>query len=107
KAYFDAGQTEAQVEAFYQSWRDNFITKADIDYIASLGFNAVRFPMHYELFLTTAQRSVRISVIRNIANHDNYKASLQTALNNNQLFTDANVEGFKMIDRLLGWCAAN
>lgn len=107
KRYFDAGQTEAQVEAFYQSWRDNFITKADIDYIASQGFNAVRFPMHYQLFLTSSQRTARNNVIRNIANHDAYKAALQTALNNNQLFTDPNVEGFKMIDRLLGWCAAN
>jgi endoglucanase len=107
KLYYDAGQSDAQVEAFYQSWRDNFITKADIDYIASLGFNTVRLPMHYELFLTSSQRAVRNSVIHNIANHDNYKASLQTALNNNQLFTDPNVEGFKLIDKLLGWCAAN
>jgi endoglucanase len=107
KRYFDAGQTEAQVEAFYQAWRDNFITKADIDYIASQGFNAVRFPMHYQIFLTASQRTARNNVIRNIGNHDAYKAALQTALNNNQLFTDPNVEGFKMIDRLLGWCAAN
>jgi endoglucanase len=107
KRYYDAGQTEAQVEAFYQSWRNNFITKADIDYIASLGFNAIRLPMHYELFLTTSQRSVRNSVIRNIANHDAYKASLQTALNNNTLFTDPNVEGFKMINNILSWCASN
>jgi aryl-phospho-beta-D-glucosidase BglC (GH1 family) len=107
KRYYDAGQTEAQVEAFYASWRNNFITKADIDYIASLGFNSVRLPMHYELFLTASQRSVRNSVIRNIANHDNYKASLQTALNNNQLFTDPNVDGFRMIDNVISWCAAN
>lgn len=107
KRYFDAGQTEAQVEAFYQSWRDNFITKADIDYIASQGFNAVRLPMHYELFLTASQRTWRNNVIKNIGYHDTYKANLQTALNNNQLFTDPNVEGFKIIDRLLGWCAAN
>lgn len=107
KRYFDAGQTDAQVEAFYQSWRDNFITKADIDYIASLGFNAVRIPMHYELFLTTSQRSVRNSVIRNIANHDSYKNFLQGELNANRLFTDANLEGFRLIDRVLGWCASN
>lgn len=107
KRYFDAGQTEAQVEAFYQSWRDNFITKADIDYIASQGFNAVRFPMHYELFLTSSQRTWRNNVIRNIGYHDTYKANLQSALNNNQLFTDPNVEGFKMIDRVISWCASN
>lgn len=107
KLYYDQGQSEAQVEAFYQNWRDNFITKADIDYIASLGFNSVRLPMHYELFLTSAQRSVRNSVIRDIGNHDNYKNSLANWYNNNQLFNDTNLEGFKMIDNLISWCAAN
>jgi endoglucanase len=107
KKYYDQGQTEAQVEAFYASWRNNFITKSDIDYIASLGFNAVRIPLHYELFLTAAQRSVRNSVIKNIANHDNYKASLQTALNNNQLFNDPNLDGYVMINNVLSWCASN
>jgi aryl-phospho-beta-D-glucosidase BglC (GH1 family) len=107
KKYYDQGQSEAQVEAFYQSWRNNFITKADIDYIASLGFNTIRLPMHYELFLTTAQRAVRNSVIRNIGNHDTYKNSLQTALNNNQLFNDANLEGYKMINNVINWCASN
>jgi endoglucanase len=107
KRYYDAGQTDAQVESFYASWRNNFITKADIDYIASLGFNSVRLPLHYELFLTASQRAVRNSVIHNIANHDAYKNSLQTALNNNQLFTDGTVDGFKMIDNVISWCAAN
>lgn len=107
KLYYDQGQSEAQVEAFYQSWRDNFITKADIDYIASLGFNSVRLPMHYELFLTTSQRSVRNSVIRDIGNHDNYKNSLANWYNNDQLFNDANLEGYRMIDNLISWCAAN
>lgn len=107
KQYYNEGQSEAQVEAFYQSWRDNFITKADIDYIASLGFNSVRLPMHYELFLTNAQRSVRNSVIHDINNHDNYKNALAGWYSNNQLFNDSNVEGFKVIDRLLDWCEAN
>ena len=34
--YLNEGQSIQQVEDFYQGWRDNFITKADIDYIASL-----------------------------------------------------------------------
>src|SRR5882724_11132622 len=29
KRLYDQGQSDAAVEAFYQSWRDNFITKAD------------------------------------------------------------------------------
>lgn len=107
KQYYNEGQSEAQVEAFYQSWRDNFITKADIDYIASLGFNSVRLPMHYELFLTNSQRSVRNSVIHDINNHDNYKTALANWYSSNQLFNDTNVEGFRTIDRLLDWCEDN
>lgn len=107
KIYYNQGQTEAQVEAFYASWRNNFITRADIDFLASLGFNSVRLPMHYELFLTPAQRSVRNSVIRDINNHDNYKASLQSWYNGNQLFNDTNSDGFRMIDNLIAWCKAN
>jgi endoglucanase len=107
KKYYDQGQTEAQVEAFYASWRNNFITKADIDYIASLGFNCVRLPLHYELFLTASQRSWRNQVIKNIGYHDTYKANLQGALNNNQLFNDPNLDGFVMINNILNWCASN
>src|ERR1044072_2823982 len=59
KRLYDQGQSDAAVEAFYQSWRDNFITKADMSYLASLGFNCVRLPMHYELFLNNSQRAVR------------------------------------------------
>ncbi|WP_188316227.1 glycosyl hydrolase family 18 protein [Chitinophaga agrisoli] len=104
---YNQGQTEAQVEAFYQGWRDNFVTKSDIDFIASKGFNVVRLPMHYELFLTTAQRSVRNSAIRNQSNYTNYVNSLTTWYNSNQLFNDANLEGFRVIDNLLSWAAAN
>lgn len=113
RQYHNEGKTEAEIEAFYQNWRNNFITKADIDYIASLGFNSVRLPMHYELFLTSAQRSVRNQVA--FANsdqqrgtlHDTYKTSLQNWYNSNQLFNDANLEGFRIIDNLLSWCKAN
>jgi endoglucanase len=107
KKYYDQGQTEAQVEAFYASWRNNFIQKADIDYIASLGFNAIRLPLHYELFLTASQRSWRNQVIKNIGYHDTYKANLQSALNNNQLFNDPNLDGFVMINNILNWCSSN
>jgi len=107
KQYYNEGQTDAQVEAFYQSWRNNFITKADIDYIASLGFNCVRLPLHYELFLTSAQRAVRNSVIRNSNNYGTYLSSLTTWCNNNQIATDQTVEAYKMIDNVLNWCGAN
>jgi len=107
KRLYDQGQSDAAVEAFYQSWRDNFITKADVDYLASLGFNAIRLPMHYELFLTSAQRAVRNGVARNSANYNSYVSSLTTWYNNDQLFNDQNLEGFRLTDSLLRWAAAN
>lgn len=103
---YNQGQTDAQVEAFYQSWRDNFITQADINWIADQGFNCVRIPMHYELFLTPAQRTVRNSVARNSANYTNYVNSMTTWYNNNQLFTDVTTEGFRILENCLNWCAA-
>ncbi|ACU60063.1 glycoside hydrolase family 18 [Chitinophaga pinensis DSM 2588] len=107
KRLYDQGQSDAAVEAFYQSWRDNFITKADIDYLASQGFNSVRLPLHYDLFLTAAQRAVRNGVARNASTYNSYVSSLTTWYNNNQLFNDQNLEGFRLTDSLLKWCAAN
>lgn len=47
---------------FWRQFKDNYITRADIDYIASTGANTVRLPFHYKLFtdedymgLTSAQ----------------------------------------------------
>ena len=106
--YLNEGKTIGQVEAFYQQWRDNFITKDDIDYIASLGFNSVRLPMHYELFLTDTQRAARNAVITDLySGHDAYKAALQGWVNDGSLFTDPNLEGFQIIDRLVSWCEDN
>ena len=105
---YNEGQTYEQVEEFYAQWRKNFITKADIDYIASLGFNSVRLPMHYELFLTPEQRKSRNNVIVDFnVGHDAYKADLQTWYDTNQLFNDTSVAGFTMIDQLIEWCEAN
>lgn len=105
RQYLDEGQTIEQVEAFYQQWRDNFITEADIAYIASLGFNSVRLPLHYELFLTESQKAIRNAVIPDPTGiHDSYKDALQFWYDNGQLFVDQDVEGFQVIDRLLEWC---
>ena len=107
RQYFDEGQSFAQIENFYQRWRDNFITEADIEYISSLGFNSVRLPLHYELFLTDQQRAVRNQVITNpIGIHDTYKAMLQQWHDRGELFVDQDVEGFRVIDRLVQWCEA-
>ena len=35
---------------FWSQFKDNYITKADIDYIASTGANTIRLPFHYKLF---------------------------------------------------------
>ena len=107
KRLYDQGVSDADVETFYQNWRNNFITKADVDYLASMGFNCLRIPMHYELFLTGTQRAVRNSVARNSANYTNYVNSLTSWYNSNALFNDASLEGFRTVDSLLSWAGAN
>jgi len=37
-------------DAFYDAWLENHFNKADVDSMASWGFNTVRVPMHYNLF---------------------------------------------------------
>lgn len=61
--------------AFWHAFKENYITRADIDFIASTGANTVRLPFHYKLFtdedymgLTTAQ------------------------------------DGFARVDSVIGWC---
>lgn len=108
RQYLSEGRSIGQVEQFYQRWRDTFITKDDIDYIASLGFNSVRLPIHYELFLTDEQRPVRNKVITDLyQGHDAYKAALRGWLDRGELFVDDDLEGFRTIDRLVEWCEAN
>jgi len=107
RIYYNAGLSETEVEAFYHEWRRNFVTKEDIDYIASLGFNAVRLPMHYDLFLTEEQRAVRHEVIRERIALNDYTNTLATWYDAGSLFTREDVEGFAIIDQLLEWCGAN
>ena len=35
---------------FWSAFKDNYITKDDIDFIASTGANTIRLPFHYKLF---------------------------------------------------------
>ena len=35
---------------FWQRFKDNYITRADIEFIASTGANTIRLPFHYKLF---------------------------------------------------------
>ncbi|MBS0241049.1 MAG: cellulase family glycosylhydrolase [Proteobacteria bacterium] len=58
---------------FWAKFRDTYIAREDIRFIKSVGFNTVRVPLHYNLFLRD----------------------------------DGTVggDGFRLLDRLLGWCA--
>lgn len=51
EAFFEelAGPDEART--FWQRYRRDYITRADIEFIASCGFNSVRIPLHYKFFL--------------------------------------------------------
>jgi hypothetical protein len=70
-------------DRFYEDWLKNHTTKADIDAMASWGFNSVRLPMHYNLFtLPVDQEPV-----------EGENTWLPT--------------GFDMVDQLLAWCKAN
>lgn len=68
---------------FYEAWLDNHTTKADIDAMASWGFNSVRLPMHWNLY-TLAARQEPV-------------AGEHTWLE----------EGFRRTDQLLSWAKAN
>jgi aryl-phospho-beta-D-glucosidase BglC (GH1 family) len=108
KGLFNQNQSDSQVENFYQQWRDNFFTKADIDYLKDKGFNCVRLPLHYELFLTASQRAVRTNVSKGSTSYGDYLNALRGWYNNNQLFTDpTQQEGVRLIDEVLSWAGAN
>lgn len=75
------GKKEADI--FYEKWLKNETKKTDIDSLASWGFNSIRLPMHYDLFM--------------LAVKDEPVAGKNTWL----------PTGFKMVDELLNWCKAN
>ncbi|WP_028970040.1 cellulase family glycosylhydrolase [Sphingomonas sp. URHD0057] len=70
----------AAVEEFERAWLDHHMTKADMDALGRWGFSSVRLPMHYALFLDPSAP----------AGTDRW-----------------NEDGFRRVDRLLEWAAAN
>jgi hypothetical protein len=72
-----------RTETFYNAWLANHCTKADIDSLASWGFNSVRLPMHYNLYTLPVEEEPI--------------AGQQTWLS----------KGFALTDSLLNWCKAN
>lgn len=63
---------------FWAKFKDNYITKADIDYIASTGANTIRLPFHYKLFTD-----------------EDYMGLVSVQ------------DGFARVDSVVSWCKAN
>ena len=40
----------AKADAFWNEWRETYITEADIDRLKAMGFNSVRVPIHWKFF---------------------------------------------------------
>lgn len=65
---------EAEAADFWKSYRANYITEADIQRIAELGYNSVRPALNSRLFVTEGEKNEFID------------------------------EGFLLLDQLIGWC---
>lgn len=63
-----------KAEQFWKTYRENYITEADIKRIAQLGFNSVRPALNAKLFLSEGENPVYLQ------------------------------EGFQLIDSLVSWC---
>jgi endoglucanase len=48
---FDRLLGPERAQAFWRQFRDTYITQGDIAFIKSAGFNTVRIPLHYRLFM--------------------------------------------------------
>lgn len=74
---------EKKTSDFYNQWLSAHTTKADIDSLASWGFNSIRLPMHFNLYTLPVDK---------------------------EPVKGANTwheKGFAMTDSLLSWCKAN
>jgi aryl-phospho-beta-D-glucosidase BglC (GH1 family) len=49
---FDILIGEEDANKFWDAFRENYITKEDIHFIKSLGFNSIRIPFNWKLFIT-------------------------------------------------------
>jgi endoglucanase len=64
---------------FWTAFRDNYVSQADIQFIKRAGFNTVRVPLHWRLFVTPGAA-------------DDGSADTFDG------------EGWRLLDRLVGWC---
>lgn len=72
-----------KTKQFYDQWLLNHTTQADIDSMASWGFNSIRLPMHYNLYTLPVE---------------------QEPVPGKNTWIE---KGFAMTDSLLRWCARN
>jgi aryl-phospho-beta-D-glucosidase BglC (GH1 family) len=74
---------ETNTNEFFNAWLENHVTRADIDSLASWGYNSVRLPMHYNLFTLPIE---------------------EEPVAGENTWID---KGFEMVDSLLAWCTSN
>lgn len=74
---------EDGMQEFYKAYLKNGITRQDIDFLAKVGFNSIRLPMHYNLYTLPIEKEP-------VKGKDTWLE-----------------EGFTMTDNLLQWCKAN
>ena len=48
-------------EAFWQKYRENYVTREDIALLHRAGFNAIRVPLHYSLFESAGAEGRRLA----------------------------------------------
>lgn len=65
---------EEEARNFWQTYRDNYITREDIRFIKRSGFNSIRIPFHYRLFVTDGTPS------------------------------GLDGPGYELLDRVISWC---
>ncbi len=65
---------EEEARTFWKTYRDNYITQADIRFIKRSGFNSVRIPFNYRLFVT------------------------------DETSTSLDGPGYELLDRVVSWC---
>lgn len=65
---------EDEARRFWKAYRDSYVTAEDIRFIKQSGFNSVRVPFSYRLFVTEGE-PVRLEGV-----------------------------GYEMLDRVVGWC---
>jgi hypothetical protein len=63
-----------EADRFWAAFRDRYVTKADVDFIAAAGFTTIRVPLHFKLFVDPEDP------------------------------TRFEGPGWALLDRLIGWC---